>query len=599
MRLPQRHVNFVILAIASVAVACVLYGLWPSGRLTAQSPAPSTGHVDWPVPAAAEAFEVSLALRFEARPASGEPPSVQDFSLNGKWSTSIVERDARTTRRVGQLSAIQATPANIAAPAVLGVPVYADYDQEGRITQVHLPPGLTGVSRSVIASLWAAGQMVRPAGGADEWTTLEPDATGVAQMKYKCVEAGCTKQRLAYKRPSGLKRGAPDTTPKVLSSRIGVDLQGGRLLAIAQDEWISVSPPGLEITAGLKVTMKRSSSPAVALAGPIPAEFIASDLWTTPKALAAPSGPVASIAGRLKALEGHITAGHESARADAENALVQLFRGDGRTIDEAVQWIKRGGPASGAIVGAMVRSGTQEAEAGVRQVIPDRTIPMEARERALQGLALWPSPQAETVAAVRGEIDDSNPAWRKAALYTYGANAGHLGQSDQARAERIVEELGGRLNNAQTSEERQIHTAALGNTASPAALQWLSEAAKASAIDERANAIRALRLIHTVEAQQIIAQALTTDPAAEVRAAALFAIEAQPLLPFLQALRHLCEREQEASLRTSAVHILGKGLAETPEADLLLEYVATHDAEPEVRRLAASMRVRGGLLGSR
>lgn len=306
-----------------------------------------------------------------------------------------------------------------------------------------------------------------------------------------------------------------------------------------------------------------------------------------------------SIAAQLKALEGYIAANNESARADAENDLVQHFRRDGRLIEEGVKWIKRGGPASGAIVGAMVRCGTPEAEAGVRQVIADRKVPMAARERALQGLALWPSPRPETVAAVRGEIDDANPAWRKAALYTYGANAGHMGQSDPAGAERIVGELGGRLNKAHTSEERQLHTAALGNTASPAALPWLSEAAKASAIDERANAIRALRLIHTEAAQQIIAKALTDDPAVEVRAAALFAIESQPLLPFLRALRHLCEHEEEASLRTSAVHVLGKGLAETPEADLILEYVAARDVEPEVRKLAAAIRARGNLLGSR
>ena len=98
-----------------------------------------------------------------------------------------------------------------------------------------------------------------------------------------------------------------------------------------------------------------------------------------------------------------------------------------------------------------------------------------------------------------------------------------------------------------------------------------------------------MRLIQTPAAQALIIRALTTDPSSEVRAAALFAIDYQPIGPFLAALATACQHDPDVSIRTGAVRQLARSLATTPATRTLLALVAEHDESPELRALTASL----------
>jgi HEAT repeat protein len=540
------------------------------------------------------------ALSFDMAVKSGETQPFH-MKLDAQLTSTIVRGQGAAYTAGFDLAEprLQATPASAAAMPGLSQRFYADY-QDGRITRVYVRPGMNSATRAFLANLLAYTQFVR-GGDVASWTAHEPDGTGETTVRYACRGRICEKRKIGYDRVSvpGTSGRPVATLPSVRASVVKVTLDAsGWLAGIEGREAYALDSPVLAMSGETSLHLELLASEAGPPGDGMPPGLLAAtlpELCAVGDASAAHRATPAELSAAIDKLVALARAEDHDAVKQSLGQLTGLLRSNPALVAQAFAYVKGGGADASDVLSALARSGIPGVEAGLVDLVRQSELSSDLRGQAIRALALRDDVNADTVSALRELLDHGEGDLHRQGTYAYASAASSLTTSAPARAQEILNTLGARYEQASSPAERELVIRAFGNTGNPEALRWLKPAAASSDVETRADAVKSLRLIDDDGARQLIAEALLRDPEAEVRSAALVAIDYQPPAASLPLLRQFLEREEEERLRAAAVRQIGEHLDRAPQGHELLAFVAERDRSSDVRQLATSLLAGHGL----
>jgi HEAT repeat protein len=129
---------------------------------------------------------------------------------------------------------------------------------------------------------------------------------------------------------------------------------------------------------------------------------------------------------------------------------------------------------------------------------------------------------------------------------------------------------------------------ALGNSAGPSEIPVVEEALRDSRVPVRSSAARALRLAPGPDVDGVLADVITSDPDAQVRADAIFATRFRHPLPspLTDALLHAAGADETRDIRSDAVAVLIQNPTASVRIPETLARIAELDADSGIRRQA-------------
>jgi HEAT repeat protein len=166
------------------------------------------------------------------------------------------------------------------------------------------------------------------------------------------------------------------------------------------------------------------------------------------------------------------------------------------------------------------------------------------------------------------------------------ARAGRAAHASQADA--LDTALIAHYRRAQTVEEASALLAALGNSIGASVLPVIDGALRDLREPIRIAAAQALRLAEGKEIDSLLEAAITNDQAPSVRGAAIFAASfRRPIGPAIcDALMRAAKSDPAEFVRARAIGLLRQNVSATPQIGDTLAWIADHDSDPGVRRLA-------------
>jgi len=241
------------------------------------------------------------------------------------------------------------------------------------------------------------------------------------------------------------------------------------------------------------------------------------------------------------------------------------------------------------LTNALAATGTPEAQAALRAAIDGSAGKRDNQQVMVAELGMLIHPEQETEAYARDvlahHIDGET---RNVAQLALGSMAHALAEAEPERAEVLVNEALQRAHDAKSLDERGAALHALGNTTSPRALDVLRAAVSDPDYRVRTAAAAALRYIGGDEVEQLLLGLAVSDPEHSVRAEAVSSLNRRLLGPeTFEALAQLVRRDPAEAVRQSVISVIASSAEQFPEAESVLEWVAQHDHQKDVRDSAA------------
>lgn len=511
-----------------------------------------------------------LTLRQTVQPKGGEAMSV---AVSGTWAVAYAGSDAtgevfRAELRDVKSIVVRRGSVDIPMPVEeFTRPFYFTTSDEGRLLALQFSPGMQDLVRGTLTCLAALAQR----------SAIAADTLGDYEAAYAEDTHGIHRTRVRYSRVTGgdvigvtiVETGTDftlreDGWPSSISGREVTRVGHGDMFVLGQQEFALRHTATAKVDAGWPEGLEVSAVDAAAAAAnadEIDDRQLAGDA-TFPDLMA-----------ELAKLTNSHDRGYQFLR------LAALMRLDPRVVDEATRAVLAKADSSDVVVGALGEAGTPQAQRALAGLLDSNALDGERRVQAAVALGLTGSPTSETLDALAqqskqgGEIGDT-------ALLAYGNATLRISDENPSDASRRVDDLLGRLAQANSDEERAIVLRALGNTGDPRILPALSAHIGSTSVLVRTAATEALRL---VPGDEVMIIGALDDAVLDVRAAALFAAVDHDMNVLRPALAKTLQREREDSLRRGIIELAADARAVLRP---LLEYAAAHDPDQELRALA-------------
>ena len=544
-------------------------------------------------------FRVRLEQPGNARPI--------ELHLSGEWVSTI------SAVRAGEYdAALQVAGARVKGDNVgtappdaieqvqrrLSQPFWATYAEDGSLLAIHFLKDVNLSDRNLLQMIATGIQLVRPEPARPVWTVLERDGAGSYLAIYNRLDSNVVVKRK-------LKYVHTDSAPGVLADglqvavdqselRFSFDPDGGITALDGSDRVRMGAPLGdtVQLAAITEIhlaNLRRSRAP----------ELIGSLTRALPNV---ESGPIVThkpdpeqvrVERDKSLLEGRTTESLlEAAMGKGDDAKLQdrlaaLFRRRPESVAAARALLRKSGPQN-RITGALGSAATPATIEALGSLARDCAAPSPLRVDALTAFAVMQHPSPEAMRIPVALLDDHDTRVESAARIVSGALARTGRIEHPAEADTIDAALIARYRKAREVGELTDVLAALGNSASPTVLPVIKEALRDTRGPVRAAAARGLRLVSGPDIDRLLSEAITGDTAPGVRVAAILAASFRhPLPPALaDALLHAATADAVEYVRSNAVTLLRQNPGASPRIAETLEWIAEHDSEPGMRRLA-------------
>jgi HEAT repeat protein len=477
-------------------------------------------------------------------------------------------------------------------------------DRNGALVSVKVeqpdPPGpVAELARGLLGSLAAVTQIVRPVDrAASQWTAQERDLVGTYEASYDSCGATClekTKTRyLSLNVPARLKaRTVIDRSETTYRFKAAPSLAA--LVSVTGVEATHAESEGplprlrSETTIKLRLTGVGSRSmrhsAILARSGSWPDALRPElDAAEATDSRHPPRVAFEVALDRIKAAKRAEKGLAQEGRAYAE--FVRQLRGSDEDVDKALARILKG-EDRGLLIDALGNAGSPRAQAALRTALSKGDLSSLDRHGVALALSLARHPDDKTVAMLDELTAD--PELRQQALYGLGTSARRLRETDSDSAQDIVEDLIGRLGNAESSGERKMLIRALGNSGSPLSLETLAQLIRDPDPSVRAAAFDAMRFVPGASADAYLAKAMTADESAEVRKACFIAASyREPSPSLVYAVREAVLNDPSAEPREQAVRTALRWTRRAAPLQAALAEVAQNDESKRIRKIASA-----------
>jgi hypothetical protein len=547
---------------------------------------------------------------------TGEEPPVE-ISLSGDWVSTVstvrpgeydVALELANARVLGGgISGAQADAA-VELGKRLARPFWVTYRSDGALVAVHFFKDMDPSDRNLLQTIATETQLVRPDPNRVAWTALERDGAGEYLAVYNLIDWNVVvKHKAKYVHSDGAADIPPDGLKLAVDQsdlRFSLD-RDGDITALDGADRVRMGVPfgnGASLAVVTKVHLTRLRKRRAP-------ELVGSLARTLPELVTSPVVTQNVDPERLRAeqdrrlIEGRTTESLlQAAMANGADSmlarrLAALFRQRLEALAAALALLRKSGPQN-RITDALGSAGSPAATRLLGSLARDRTLPRALRIDALTALMVMPRPSGEAMLLPGALLDDDDPRIASAARIVSGAlaRAGRAGHSEEAGA--IDAALIARYRKAREAGERSDLLAALGNSTGPSTVPVIEDALRDRRNPARAAAVRALRLAEGADIDRLISETIAGDEDPNVRAAAMFAADFRhPIGPVIgDALVRAARADPVDYVRSDAVTKLRQNPGCSSLVGETLAWVAEHDAQPGIRRLAreALASVSGG-----
>ncbi|HJZ98941.1 MAG TPA: hypothetical protein VKE70_20670 [Candidatus Solibacter sp.] len=545
------------------------------------------------------AFKVQLEQPGDARPIeigiTGELVATISGVRSGEYDAQFEIRSPHVTGgRIGGASqaAIDQLERRLARP------FWLTRRDDGALLAIHFFKDVSASDRNLLQMVATEIQFLRPNKDENHWTVLERDGGGSYLALYQRQGANALlKHKLKYVDTDG----GPGTQANSLhieidqsDVRLALDSLGGIAALDATNRWRVGAPSGQMAPLTIATETHLSNfRKGYTLDG------AGSLLRARPDVESSPIVTHRADPDQLRAerdaglLEGRTT--ESLLRAAAERAgdaalserLAGLFRRRSGAAKAAVAFLRKNG-ACPRITDALATAGSPDALEALAMLARDGALPRSQRIDALTAFIPVQRPGVEAMMIPGRLLDDQDARVATAARMSSGALA-HAGRAEHpAAADAIDRALIACYRKATGAQDVVDVLSALGNSVGPLVLPVIRDALRDPRVPVRAAAVRGLRLAPGDEVDRLLSARITSDDDSSVRSAALFAVSFRnPLGPTLaEALLRAARADPVDLVRSSSISLLRQNPSASPRVEETLAWIADHDSQPGIRRLA-------------
>lgn len=540
----------------------------------------------------------STHLRFAAElGAEGNEMRRMELDIDGLWRATLVSQaDAESIYEVTlespKVGLPEANPdMQRALEGMLAAPHYLVVDSTGRLRHLKVPADTAPSTWRMWFQLASAVQM--SAGAGDEYHVEERDAAGEYLAQYVKVDGSrYDKHKLHYLRArAGGSWSERDANALGVDSTLSIVGEPGQFARKVHGKEVSWTEDKMAIV-GMRVTTEISMDVVDTGVDSEAADRFAQSNTSLLSSEFAPPGSFVEDAVSAESFA-DLTTELLDPETRPSSLLLQFasrFRTDPDSVAEAVDWIKSDASKdpTAVIAAALGEAGTEEAQAALIE-LSGKDVPETYATEAIIELGRTTEPTPEAVATLREASIDTSVQRSSTATLALGNAADQLAGRRAHSSAEIIEDLIARLDAATSEAEVTTLLAALGNTASPAALQAIALRLSEGVQPIRAAAADALRLIPGPETTQLLARALRDDQEPMVRGRAASSLAYHPASLAMSPLSHAAKGDQVVAVRAEAVNSLGTIGPKDPAVREVLAFIAANDQDERVRQSAEAL----------
>ncbi len=515
--------------------------------------------------------------------------------------------------------------------AALRLAIYAEMSAQGRLTSVSFDPDVDSVCRNYARAVLGMAQVVLPGtSGPDmtRWEADEDDPGGVYIARYevlpgrgeelsKQLKTGAEifrKTKVRYRsQPAASGPGGPrqiQTRRPEGSLEAVFDVKQGRLISTVGEETQTISISGTEIgSVSAGIDMRLSSEEAV-----LP-EIIAAMRQIRAERLA--KAPAETLSFGLPEIEQEAAIERTVLGEDRlETLLAALDRiGSDQAPEATPLYLKfkalvylhpescgslaaraaSAGPDSAAqqiLIGALSSVGTGPAQAALVGLLEDGAVAPKTAMLIIQSLGLSGRPATPATQAAVAELaaKASDPEVASVATLALGMIANGLAASEPGRAAELVKGIIADIGRSDSKERTRLLLLALGNSGSDLALPIFRQYLKSDTSALRSVAASGLRWVQAPGADDLLAEALTTDTESSVRTEAAFGLSFREPTPVtMKAQIRSFKEDASVVVRLAVLRNLWETGRNDPEVLTLIREAAKADRSPDVQKKAAEL----------
>ena len=169
-----------------------------------------------------------------------------------------------------------------------------------------------------------------------------------------------------------------------------------------------------------------------------------------------------------------------------------------------------------------------------------------------------------------------------------------LREQDPSRAAAVIYDVEKDLQNAQSTRQRRVLLASLGNAGSSSSLPYISSCIESSDYTVRSRAVMALRFISDPKVDLLLTKSIE-DKELSVRSNAVEAMSYRPpSKEIFSAIKSCIGKEKNDSMRVKQARVVWAMRKQFPEAVALVTGYAESDPSPQVRRAMRSIMLSAG-----
>ena len=480
-------------------------------------------------------------------------------------------------------------------------PFWVTCRADGGLLAIHFFSDLSPVDQNLLQMIATEIQLVRPTDMRTSWTAQERDGAGEYMAMYVQSEPGrITKRKMKYTYVNGVS-GAPADIVRIAIDQSDTSItldSSGRVATLDGTNRVhmefSKDPAGqLASRSEIHLSNLRFNH-APQLIGSLArahSSLISSPITThhlDPALLQAEADErLIHGASTESILQGAYS--KDSSDGDVADRLAALFRRRPDASSDAAAILYKNGPQR-RITNALGAVASLNTVTALAMISRNAKASESLRVDALIAFAQMQHPSAEAMRIPSDLLQDSNPAIRSAALMMCGALARAGRTVHPGEASALDAALISLYRDAHDPSEVRQMLGALGNSAGPTVVPVIEEALGDSRATIRAAAIRALRLAAGPHVDEVLANAMVSDPEPHVRSDAIFTVQFRhPLSTILaDALLQAATSDKADYVRSSAVSAIRQNPAASPRIAETLAQIADNDSNSGIRRQATN-----------
>ncbi|WP_309890411.1 HEAT repeat domain-containing protein [Archangium sp.] len=552
----------------------------------------------------------------QSQPGAEVPPGMR-FRIQGEWSVGVISAEGdRIEARVklvpatasvsidGQAALAPEVKQNLQAG--LAQPFFLTLNRAGAVQLVHFEPTADVLVQGLLRATVAVTQHVLSGQPQASWQTEELDTTGRYTARYTRQDGmRFERSKLAYTHmatPSGLQP---------LTQDLRVSISSLTKFELEEDLWarsLQVSER-LQVDSGpsMPKAMNTLSVQLLLLGRGQDSSLLGALASRRDQLLTVPLASYQGQAQDPKEAWRQVLAGKtfdelmkdlrslpadekesESARTKALEQLRALFLLEPKQALRVPGLLREGMDplAASPMLGALSAASTSESLKALSQIVGDGALQVPVRTDAVAALGMAPSPNEDSVSALRKMARAPEAELSSTATLGLGNAALIMGEGNARTAESLIHELDSAFRSTNEPQQQALLLRALGNTRHPSVLPTLQSALGSVSPEVRMAAVEALRAMPAPTADQLLASSMLGDPSAEVRQSAVFASGFRPLQPLLPALGQALRADPADAVRAEIITLLGTQLSSLPEVRPLLTWSSQNDTNPTLRNNA-------------